>query len=61
MNEPVPVPLLVELSSVVGLILVLQHTPRDVTFAPPSAVTLPPDEAPVDVTDVAVVVVTVGL
>ena len=57
---PVPVPLVVWLSAVVGLGLVLQHTPRAVTGSPPSAVTLPPEDAVVEVIDVGEVVVTVG-
>jgi hypothetical protein len=40
---PLPVPLLVlVLRAIVGLGLVLQHTPRAVMAAPPSAVMLPP-------------------
>ena len=39
---PVPEPLEVLLLAVVGLDEVLQHTPRAVTLAPPSLVTLPP-------------------
>ena len=45
---------------VVGLLLVLQHTPRSVTVAPPLLVTLPPQVAEFVVTFVGVVVVTVG-
>ena len=39
---PVPVPLLVLLSLIVGLCTVLQHTPLAVTGEPPSDVILPP-------------------
>jgi hypothetical protein len=39
---PVPVPSTVLLSKVVGLVVVLQQTPRAVTKAPPSAPTVPP-------------------
>jgi len=42
---PVPVPSMVLLSLVVGFSDVLQQTPRAVTAAPPSDVTLPPLEA----------------
>jgi hypothetical protein len=48
------------LAAVVGLADVLQHTPRAVTAAPPSAVTFPPDAAVVAAIEVAFVVVTVG-
>ena len=57
---PVPVPLLVVLSDVVGLVVVDQQTPLAVTVAPPSFVTLPPDTADVDVIELTGVVVTVG-
>jgi hypothetical protein len=43
-NAPIPVPSFVQLSAVVGLGEVLQHTPA-VTVAPPSDVTLPPELA----------------
>jgi hypothetical protein len=60
-NEPVPVPLLVfVVNAVVGFDEVLQHTPRAVTLAPPSEVTLPPLDAVVCATEEAAVVVTVG-
>jgi hypothetical protein len=39
---PVPVPSVVLLSAVVGVAFVLQQTPRAVTEAPPSEVTVPP-------------------
>ena len=61
MNAPVPVPLVVLLSAVVGLADVLQQTPRAVTLAPPLEVTFPPPDAVVEVIDVIVAVVTVGV
>jgi hypothetical protein len=60
-NEPVPLPSVVLLSAVVGLAEVLQQTPRAVTDAPPSEVTLPPPDAVVEVIEVIVAVVTVGV
>ena len=58
---PVPVPSLVlAVNAVVGFADVLQHTPRAVTVAPPSAVTLPPLVAVVCAMEEAAVVVTVG-
>jgi hypothetical protein len=60
-NAPVPVPLVVLLSAVVGSAEVLQQTPRAVTLAPPSEVTFPPPDAVVEVIDVIVAVVTVGV
>jgi len=61
MKVPVPVPSLVlVVSAVVGLTDVLQHTPRAVTVAPPSAVTLPPLVAVVCAMEVAAVVITAG-
>ena len=59
-KEPAPVPLVVWLLFIVGLVLVLQHTPLAVTLAPPVAVTLPPLVAVEDVMFETVVVVTVG-
>ena len=50
---PVPLPEGSVLLLVVGFCEVLQHTPREVTDAPPVAVTLPPQ-----VTEVAVILVT---
>ena len=58
---PVPVLSVVLLSDVVGLVDVLQHTPRVVTVAPPSDVTFPPLEAVEVVIDDDAVVVTVGV
>ena len=60
-KEPVPVPSDVLLSAIVGFWFVLQQTPRAVTSEPPSDVISPPDDALVDVTADAVVVVNVGL
>jgi hypothetical protein len=57
---PVPDPSVVWLSAVVGLGSVLQHTPRDVTVAPPSSATFPPESAVVEVMLVGAVVVTAG-
>jgi hypothetical protein len=61
-NIPVPVPLTVVLStlSAVGNAFLLQQTPRDVTVELPSLVIVPPQVAVVDVTLLAVVVVSVG-
>jgi hypothetical protein len=47
-------------SEVVGTPLVFQHTPRLLTDAPPSLVTLPPPEAVVGPLGVTAAVVTVG-
>ena len=55
-----PDPFVVLLFAVVGLAVVLQHTPRAVTLAPPSAVILPPLVADVLVIAEMAVVVTVG-
>ena len=60
MKTPVPVPLLVVLSAVVGLALVDQQTPRAVTAPPPSEVIFPPDTADVRVIELGAVVVSVG-
>ena len=57
---PDPVPLSVQLSDVVGLAEVLQHTPYTVTEGPPSDVTSPPLVAVLAVMADAPVVVTVG-
>ena len=57
---PVPVPSVVLLAEVVGFDDVLQHTPRAVTVAPPSLVTLPPELAEVAAIRDTAVVVTVG-
>jgi hypothetical protein len=57
---PIPVPSVVWLPLMVGFCEVLQHTPRAVMAEPPSAVTLPPVVAEVDVMLLAAVVVTVG-
>ena len=61
--EKLPVPelsVVLLLEVMVGLVVVLQQTPLAVTDAPPSEVTLPPLVAVVEVTDEAVVVITVG-
>ena len=59
-NSPVPVPSLVLKSEIVGPTDVLQHTPRAVTMAPPSDITLPPQVAASAVIFVTGVVVTVA-
>jgi hypothetical protein len=59
-NIPIPVPSNVLLSAIVGLVAVLQHTPRTLTVAPPSEVILPPLVAVVPVMAVAAVVVIVA-
>ena len=60
-NIPIPVPSVVLVDkAVVGLAAVLQQTPRAVTAALPSAVTLPPLAAVDVVIAVIAVVVTVG-
>jgi hypothetical protein len=59
-KTPVPVPSVVLLLAVVGLVEVPQHTPLAVTGAPPSEVTFPPLVAAVDDVAVVVPVVTVG-
>ena len=59
-NEPVPLPSVVCELPIVGLCEVLQQTPRAVTLAPPSKVTLPPQEAEVCATLVTLLVTTVG-
>ena len=60
-KEPTPEPsrVLVE-SATVGLMVVLQHTPRAVIAAPPSKVTEPPQEAELVVMLPATTVVTLG-
>ena len=59
-KEPVPLPSVVCEFEIVGLVEVLQQTPRAVTAHPPVAVTLPPPVA--EVARIAVIddVVTVG-
>ena len=59
-NVPVPDPLVVLLSVVVGLGVVLQQIPLAVTSAPPMAVTFPPLAAVVAVMAEIAVVVDVG-
>jgi hypothetical protein len=60
-NVPVSLPSVVLLSAVVGSAEVLQQTPRTVTESPPSLVTFPPPDAVVEVIEVIVAVVTVGI
>jgi hypothetical protein len=57
---PVPVPLVVFESAVVGAVEVLQHTPLAVTAEPPSEVILPPVEAVVAVISITGEVDTTG-
>ena len=57
MKVPVPVPLVVFESFIVGPVLVDQTTPLAVTAAPPSAVMTPPQLAPMLVIEVTAVVV----
>ena len=57
---PVPVPSRVLLSAVVGLAPVLQHTPREVTAAPPAGKAVPPLVAEVVAMKVTAVVVTIS-
>ena len=57
---PVPLPLVVWLSLIVGFCEVLQQTPRAVTEVPPVLVTLPPQAAVVFVILLTMLVVTVG-
>ena len=60
-NIPVPLPSIVLVDkAMVGFAPVPQQTPRAVTVAPPSLVTLPPLAAVVMVMAVVVAVVTVG-
>ena len=59
-NEPVPVPLLVQLPPMAGLAAVPQQTPLAVTGAPPSLVTVATAEAVVEVIAVIDAAVTVG-
>ena len=59
-NSPSPAPSVVMLSNVVGLALVLQQTPRDVTGDVPALVTLPPTTAVVEVIELITEVVTVA-
>lgn len=61
MNAPVPVPLVVWVPVIIGFVVVLQHTPRAVTVAPPSVLILPPPAAVVAVIEVTAVVVSVGI
>ena len=59
-NGPAPEPSTVWLPDVVGFGAKPQQTPQAVTSAPPSEMTFPPLEAPVDVTDLTAAVVTAG-
>jgi hypothetical protein len=57
---PTPAPSVVLLSAIVGVVPVLQQTPRLVTVELPSSVMLPPLTAEVPVIAVTEVVVTTG-
>jgi len=59
-NFPGPVPDALKLSSRVGMAAVPQQTPRAVTSAPPSSVTLPPTVAEMVVISIASSVVRTG-
>ena len=59
-NIPEPFPSVEKLFAVVGEGVVLQHTPRAVTEAPPLLVIFPPPVAPVYVLIVITVVVILG-
>ena len=58
--SPIPVPSCVQLSRTLGFPTVFQHTPRDVTSAPPSEMTSPKILAVVSVTFPTDFVTTVG-
>ena len=60
-KEPVPDVFWTLVFEMVGLLVVPQTIPLSVTLAPPSAVTFPPKSAETVVTNVCVVVVTVGV
>jgi len=61
-NSPAPVPSTVlVVSDIVGLAVVLQHTPLDVTVEPPSDVMFPPDVAVVVERFIGVKVVRIGV
>jgi hypothetical protein len=60
-NTPVPDPALAHVPLVVGLAVALQQTPWSVTVPPPSAVTCPPVDAVVELSEVGRAVVTVGV
>ncbi len=57
---PVPFPISAILSVIAGFCAVLQQTPRSVTVAFPSEVTLPPSVADVSAISEALFVVTIG-
>jgi hypothetical protein len=58
--DPAPVPFSVLLSLTVGEAEVLQHTPLELTVAPPSSVTSPPETAAVLVSPLILSVETAG-
>jgi hypothetical protein len=57
---PVPDPSVVWLAVISGFVVVDQQTPRAITEALPSEVTVPPEDAVVEVMEVGVVVETIG-
>jgi hypothetical protein len=59
-NIPVPLPSVLWLPDTVGFAVVLQHTPRAVTVAPPSELILPPPDAVAVLIDVTTEVEMVG-
>ena len=61
MKLPIPEPSVVLVPEIVGFWLVLQHTPLDVTAAPPSLVIVPPLEAVVEVMLETIVVEIMGI
>ena len=60
-NVPEPVPSVVFVLAIVGFTVVLQHTPRAVTFAPPLSVIFPPLVAVVAVIALNAVVLIIGV
>ena len=60
LKEPAPPPLVVLLSAVVGVCVVLQHTPLAVIVAPPSLEMFPPPFAVVTATAETALVVSLG-
>ena len=57
---PAPAPSVVLLSATVGVVFVLQHTPRAVIVAPPSDIIVPPHCAVVSVMALTAAVVNIG-
>ena len=59
-NVPLPLPSVVWLPVITGLVAVPQQTPRVVIDGPPEAFALPPLSAVLAVIDVAAAVLTIG-